>query len=31
MMRELDANVTSGEFGFAFGGTLVGLSPLSIP
>ena len=30
-MREVDANETSGELGSAFGGTLVGLSQLSIP
>ena len=31
VMREVDANDTSGELGSAFGGTLVGLSQLSIP
>ena len=31
VMREVDANETSGELGSAFGGTLVGLSQLSIP
>ena len=31
VMREVDANETSGEPGSAFGGTLVGLSQLSIP
>ena len=31
MMREVDANKTSGELGSAFGGTFVGLSQLSIP
>ena len=31
MMREVDANETSGELGSAFGGTLVGLSQLRIP
>ena len=30
-MREFDANETSGELGYSFGGTLVGLSQLSIP
>ena len=30
-MREVDVNETSGELGSAFGGTLVGLSQLSIP
>ena len=30
-MRKVDANETSGELGSAFGGTLVGLSQLSIP
>ena len=30
-MREVDANETSGELGSTFGGTLVGLSQLSIP
>ena len=30
-MREADSNETSGELGSAFGGTLVGLSQLSIP
>ena len=30
VMREVDANETSGERGSAFGGTLVGLSQLSI-
>ena len=30
VMREVDANGTSGELGSAFGGTLVGLSQLSI-
>ena len=30
-MREVDANETSGELDSAFGGTLVGLSQLSIP
>ena len=31
MVREADAIETSGELGSAFGGTLVGLSQLSIP
>ena len=31
VMREVDANETSGELGSALGGTLVGLSQLSIP
>ena len=31
VMREADANETSGELGSAFGGTLVGLSQLRIP
>ena len=31
VMREFDANETSGKRGSAFGGTLVGLSQLSIP
>ena len=31
VMREVDANETSGVFGSAFGGTLVVLSLLSIP
>ena len=31
VMREVDANETSGELGSAFGGTLVGLSQLRIP
>ena len=31
VMREVDANYTSGERGSAFDGTLVGLSQLSIP
>ena len=31
VMREVDANETSAELGSAFGGTLVGLSQLSIP
>ena len=31
VMTEVDANETSGELGSAFGGTLVGLSQLSIP
>ena len=31
VMGELDANETSGELGSAFGGTLMGLSQLSIP
>ena len=31
MIREDDANGTSGEFGFAFGGTLVGVSQLRLP
>ena len=31
VMREVDANETSGELGSAFGGTLVGLSQLFIP
>ena len=31
VMREVDANETSGKLGTAFGGTLVGLSQLSIP
>ena len=31
VMRVVDANQTSGEFGSASGGTLVGLSQLSIP
>ena len=31
VMREADANGTSGELGSAFGGTLVGLSQLRIP
>ena len=31
VMREVDANETSGELGSAFDGTLVGLSQLSIP
>ena len=31
VMREVDANETSGELGSVFGGTLVGLSQLSIP
>ena len=30
VMREVDDNETSGEFGFVFGGTLLGLSQLSI-
>ena len=30
-MREVDANETSVELGSAFGGTLVGLSQLSVP
>ena len=31
VMREVDANETSGELGSDFGGTLVGLSLFSIP
>ena len=31
MMREADDNETSGELGFAFGGTLVEVSKLIIP
>ena len=31
MKREADANEASGELGFAFGGTLVGLSQFRIP
>ena len=31
VMKEVYANETSGELGSAFGGTLVGLSQLSIP
>ena len=31
VMKEVDANETSGELGSAFGGTLVGLSQLNIP
>ena len=31
VMREVDANETSGKLGSAFSGTLVGLSQLSIP
>ena len=31
VMRDADANETSGELGSAFGGTLVGLSQLRIP
>ena len=31
VMREVNANETSGELGSAFGGNLVGLSELSIP
>ena len=31
VMREVHANEISGELGCAFGGTLVGLSQLSIP
>ena len=31
VMRDADASETSGEFGYAFGGTLVGLSQLRIP
>ena len=31
MIREVDANKKSGELGSVFGGTLVGLSQLSIP
>ena len=31
MMREVDANETSGDLGSEFGGTLVGLSQLIIP
>ena len=31
MIREVDANETYGKLGSAFGGTLVGLSQLSIP
>ena len=31
VMREVDANETSGELGSVFGGTLVGLSQLNIP
>ena len=31
VMREVDANETSGELGSAFGGTLVEISQLSIP
>ena len=31
VMREVDANETSGELGSAFGGTLVGISQLKIP
>ena len=31
VMREVDANETSGELGSDFGGTLVGLSQFSIP
>ena len=31
VMREADANETSGELGSAFGGTLVGLAQLRIP
>ena len=31
VMREVDANETSGELGSAFGGTIVDLSQLSIP
>ena len=31
MMREVDANGTSGELGSAFGGTHMGPSQLSIP
>ena len=30
-MRGADAHKTSGELGYAFGGTLVGVSQLSIP
>ena len=31
VMMEVDANETSGELGSAFGGSLMGLSQLSIP
>ena len=31
VMKEVDANETSGELGSAFGGTLVGESQLRIP
>ena len=31
VVREDDANETSGQLGSAFGGTIVGLSQLSIP
>ena len=31
VMRDADANETSGKLGSAFGGTLVGLSQLRIP
>ena len=31
VMREVDANETSGEHGYAFGGTLMELSQLRIP
>ena len=31
VMRDADANETSGELGSAFGGTLVGMSQLRIP
>ena len=31
MIRDADANETSGEFGSEFGGTLVGLFQLRIP
>ena len=31
MMRDVDANEISGELSSVFGGTLVGLSRLSIP
>ena len=31
VMRDTDANETSGELGSAFGGTLVGLPQLRIP
>ena len=31
MIREVNANETSGEFGSAFGGTLVGVFQLRVP